>query len=95
MKLPVYLPDYFKSNVKISSPILGTLSNDNNINLIIDNVNLEEDIVRCYFTNSNKYVILEYDESINSFEIPLKDIQDDYLIIFLNKTPLIAYKILK
>lgn len=95
IKLPVYFPDYINSNIKIISPISGVLSNKDNKSLILNNINIEEDIVRCYLGNSNKFIILDYNENLNSYEIPLKNIQDDYLIIFVNKTPLISYKIAK
>lgn len=95
LKLPVYLPEYFKSNFKIISPVSGSLSNQENKNLILSNINLKKDAVRCYFGNSNKFIILIYNEKTNSFEIPLKNCQDEYLILFVNKTPLISYKILK
>ncbi len=93
--LPVYFPDYFKSKIKIISPNLGVLSNDNNVNLFLENINFEDNIVRCYFNNSNKFVILEYDQNKKCYEIPIKEVQDDYIILFVNKTPLVTYKISK
>lgn len=93
--LPVYFPDYFKSNLKVKSPVSGILSNANNVNILFDNINFEDDIVKCFFNKSNEFVYLEYNKSINGYEIPLKEKQDDYLIIYINKTPIVLYKIAK
>lgn len=95
LQLPVYFPDFFQSDIKIISPVLGLLSNKKNEKIILSNINLEKDIVRCYFGNTNKFVILNYNEINNSYEVPLENIQDDYIILFVNKTPLVTFKILK
>lgn len=95
LKLPVYFPDFFQSNIKIISPVSGLLSNKQNEKIILSNINTEKDIIRCYFGNTNKFVNLKYNEINNSYEIPLENIQDDYIILFVNKTPLVTYKISK
>jgi transglutaminase/protease-like cytokinesis protein 3 len=95
LKSPLYLPDYIKSNFKIIYPVSGSLSNHENVKLILSNIYSEKDIVKCYFGNSNKFVILDHNQNTNSYEMPLKDVNDDYIIIFVNKTPLLTYKILK
>lgn len=95
LKLPVYFPEFFQSNIKIISPVLGLLSNKENAKIILSNINKQKDIVRCYFGNTNKFVILNHNEINNSYEIPLENIQDDYIILFVNKTPLVTFKISK
>jgi len=95
LKLPLYLPEFFQSNIKIISPVLGLLSNKENTKIILSNIIKQKDIVRCYFGNTNKFVILNHNEINNSYEIPLENIQDDYIILFVNKTPLVTFKISK
>lgn len=92
-QLPIFFPEYFKSEFKVLNPTNGILKRNDDLIITFDNNEIQNYSIELYLFNEKKYLELENLQNSNSFKINLNGINEDYIILYVNRKPFICYKI--
>ncbi len=92
--LPLYFPEYLKSNYELSA-ILGHILFPKNTAVKFNIKNLKAEDELFYITSRDNMLKKLAVDAQNNFIIPPSDKISGYLTIFVNQNPLVTYKILK
>ena len=92
--LPLYFPEYLKSNYELSAQLGHILFPKNTaVKFNIKNLKAEDELF--YITSRDNMLKKLAVDAQNNFIIPPSDKMSGYLTIFINQNPLVTYKILK